>query len=149
MDTKRVCLHWKAHRFATMITIERSDTVFQVKRLWSKINKRALRWVALLLIALVAGPEIGIGLEATALLDLMGAELFLLAFGGAHVILFWGHIKNFCEHIDPYFFIPTSQQIAQVPGIVVHAIPIHWNWAVKWIVLFVMAAWLLYFGWTQ
>ncbi len=75
------------------------------------------------MIGLVAGPEIGIGAEATALLDLMGAELFLLALGGAQIILFWGRIKDFCEHIDPYFFIPTRRQIAQVPGIVAHAIP--------------------------
>ena len=95
----------------------------QVKRLWSKVNKRALRWVALLLIGLVAGPELGIGAEAIALLDLMGAELFLLALGGAQIILFWERIKDFCEGIDPYFFIPTRRQIVQVPGIVAHAIP--------------------------
>ena len=89
----------------------------------SRVNQRALRWVALLLIGLVVGPEVGFSIEIVAVLDLMGAELFLFAFGGAQLIWFWGRVRSFFERIDPYFFVPTRGQIVLVPGIVAHAVP--------------------------
>ena len=77
-------------------------------------------------ILIAAGPEIGIALELIGLLDLIGVELFLsLAFGGLLLrfrTLLSG-LEESLERLDPFFFIPTRQQVADCPGILVHAVP--------------------------
>jgi hypothetical protein len=57
---------------------------------------------------------------------LLGVELFLsLVFGG----LLWRPgvilpgLKQFLERLDPFFFVPTRQQVATYPAILVHAVP--------------------------
>ena len=89
----------------------------------SLAKNRLLHLVALVLIGIVAGPEVGFGMEAVALLDAMGAELFLLAFGGVHIFFYWERTKRLFERFDPYFFVPTRDQIKQVPGVIAHAVP--------------------------
>ena len=85
-----------------------------------------LRALVVVCILIAAGPEIGLALELLALLDLVGVELFLsLVFGG---LLLWfrpllSRLERCVEKLDPFFFIPTRQQVAHCPGILVHAVP--------------------------
>jgi len=52
-----------------------------------KISEANLRLLALLMIGLLAGPEIGIAMEMTVLLELLGAALFFMAFSvGARML---------------------------------------------------------------
>ena len=91
------------------------------------VDQYGLRLMALALIALVAGPEFLLSAELIVLLDLMGAELFLLSFGGAQLIYYRERIRDRIEsaigRVDPFFFIPTREQLRCLPGIVAHAIP--------------------------
>ena len=66
------------------------------------------------------------GVELFALLDILGAELFLMCFAVglslyARMIIY--SFRALIERLDPYFFIPSRHQIVECPGIPVHAIP--------------------------
>lgn len=98
-----------------------------------------LRITVILFVLVLAGPELGIGLELFAITELLGAELFVISFLVGIRLLFTAcllaPILGFLERIDPYFFIPTRNQIALAPGIVAHAIPGFVVTYVGWILL--------------
>jgi len=96
------------------------------RRKISTERRRLLRALVVVCILIAAGPEIGIAFELIGLVDLLGVELFLsLVFGG----LLWrlrailSGLKQFLERRDPFFFVPTRQQVAIYPPILVHAVP--------------------------
>ncbi len=103
------------------------------EKLKKVLKNRLSRILAVLLIVVVAGHEIGISMEMFALLDGLGAELFLLCFlVGIRLYVkmffdsartFRNAVRAFIERLDPYFFIPSRHQIVECPGISVHAIP--------------------------
>ena len=71
---------------------------------------------------LIAGPELGLGLELLATVELLGLELFVFCF----IAPFWHYmyrLESWLQKIDPYFFVPSKQQVLTVPGILAHAIP--------------------------
>jgi hypothetical protein len=77
-------------------------------------------------IVIAAGPEMGIALELIGLIDLVGVELFLsLVLGGVlwRIGAVLTGINRFFERLDPFFFVPSRQQVVSCPGILVHAIP--------------------------
>ncbi len=86
-----------------------------------------LRILAILIIVAVAGPEMGLGLEAFAVLDILGAELFFLSFFVGirflPISIVTRPFRNWIERYDPYFFIPKISQIKRCPGIVSHSVP--------------------------
>jgi uncharacterized membrane protein len=89
-------------------------------------RRQLLRALVVVCILIAAGPDIGIALELLGLLDLVGVELFLsLVFGGLllrfRAIL--SRLEQCLERLDPFFFIPTRRQVANYPGILVHAVP--------------------------
>ena len=71
---------------------------------------------------LAAGPELGIGLELLATVELLGFELFVFCFI-APLWFFLYRLESWFQRFDPYFFIPTRQQILSTPGILAHALP--------------------------
>ena len=86
-----------------------------------------LRILAIILIILIAGPEAGLGAEALATLDAMGAELFLTSLIiGLRMLPIWfvfSWLKRLLERADPYFFVPTARQVRDCPPIACHALP--------------------------
>jgi len=92
-----------------------------------RVRKKLLRVFAIALIVLIAGPEIGIGIELFAVLDIMGAELFVLSFAvGIRMLPIWGYFEIAHRKIlvfDPYFFVPTLRHLRECPGLVAHALP--------------------------
>jgi hypothetical protein len=53
-----------------------------------KISNATLRILALLLIGIAAGPELGLAIEMTTLLEILGAAAFFMAFSiGARMVL--------------------------------------------------------------
>lgn len=89
-------------------------------------KRPVLRLIVVALILLVAGAEIGIALQLTGLIDLLGVELFLTFFFGGFLWRFRAavHIvKAAVEKLDPFFFIPTRSQVVSCPTLLVHAIP--------------------------
>ena len=75
-----------------------------------------------LLCLLFVGPELGLGIEVLGVLELFGVELFVLSFV-APLIFYGFKIESWVTRIDPYFFVPSSKQVIENPGIVGHAIP--------------------------
>ena len=64
--------------------------------------------------------------ELFILLDVLGAELFLICFAVglrlyARMIVY--SFRAVMERLDPYFFVPSRHQIVECPSITVHAIP--------------------------
>jgi len=90
-------------------------------------RKRLLRFLAIILIILIAGPEAGLGVEAFAALDALGAELFLTSLiVGLRMLPIWfifDRLNKLIERLDPYFFVPSVRQIRDCPPIAVHALP--------------------------
>jgi hypothetical protein len=79
---------------------------------------------ALVVIAclLVAGPELGFGLELIALVDLFGIELILFCFA-APLWFYYFEFQSWLYKFDPYYFVPSTRQALSTPGILAHAIP--------------------------
>jgi len=94
-----------------------------------KIEDRKFIWraIALALVIAIAGPEMGLGLEAFAVLQLLGVEMVLLSFlVGLRLLPIWHvmvPIRRWIEKRDPYFYLPNGSQIKSCPGIVCHAVP--------------------------
>jgi hypothetical protein len=78
--------------------------------------------VVLIALILVAGPELGLGLEVIALIDLFGLELLILCFT-APLWSFWYVVQAWLSKVDPYYFIPSAKQVSASPGLLAHAIP--------------------------
>jgi hypothetical protein len=71
---------------------------------------------------LIVGPELGLGLELLATVELLGLEMFVFCF----IAPFWHYmyrLESWLQKIDPYLFVPSKQQVLTVPGILAHAIP--------------------------
>ena len=83
--------------------------------------------VVSLLILVIAGPEFGMGLELVAIVDLLGAELFLLSLLLGLRLVSRLYVLDpalrFLERVDPYFFVPTQWQIRTCWGTVAHVMP--------------------------
>jgi hypothetical protein len=98
-----------------------------LSRLKRLLKNGAFRLAAVMLIVLIAGPEVGIALDLTIVLDVVGAELFLLSFlVGLRMVPWWfvfDRVAAFLYRIDPYFFVPGMRQVRQCPPLAVHVVP--------------------------
>ncbi len=93
----------------------------------SRTRDRLQRFLAVLLIILIAGPEVGLFMVASAALDAIGAELFITSLiVGLRMLPVWlvlAWLRSLAERLDPYFLVPSPAQIRDCPPIAVHAIP--------------------------
>lgn len=87
-----------------------------------QLKQKLLTLGVAIICLLLVGPELGLGLELLGLLDLFGVELFLLCFA-APITFYWFRFQLWLGKIDPYFFVPSRQQVCEYPSIVAHAIP--------------------------
>jgi hypothetical protein len=89
-----------------------------------KPAKKTLLYKAFALLAIVAivGPEIGVGYELIALIDVFGVELLVLA-SVTHLGYYWHIIEAKLRYFDPYFFISSPKNIEQCPALLAHAVP--------------------------
>jgi len=70
----------------------------------------------------VAGPELGLGLELLVLLDLMGIELFLFVFS-VRALFYSRMLIIQVQKLDPYFFLSSRREVADCPALLAHATP--------------------------
>lgn len=87
-----------------------------------KSNFKNSTVIILCCVVVMAGPELGVGLELIALVDAFGIELFVLSLTAS----LWGHwyfLKSKLEEFDPYFFISPLRDILRCPALLAHAIP--------------------------
>jgi hypothetical protein len=76
----------------------------------------------ILLCLIIAGPEIGVGIEMIALIDAFGIALFLFSIT-AHLWSYWSSVRSKLVQFDPYFFLSPVKDIVKCPALLAHAIP--------------------------
>jgi hypothetical protein len=89
--------------------------------------RRIFFTVVAILMCISVGPEIGIGLEMFALVELLGAEFFVFSFLVAvRALPVWSlfsRLKKRLTKYNSYYFIPSRSQIANYPAILAHVLP--------------------------
>jgi hypothetical protein len=94
------------------------------KRLKEKCSKSVWKTLAMLIVILVAGPEVMIGMELMALVELLGASTFVLLYVTGVKVIFANVVNKF-KAFESYsiLFIPTLESLKQMPFLILHAIP--------------------------
>ena len=79
-----------------------------------KISNSALRLLALLLIGLAAGPEIGLAMEMTTLLEILGAVLFFTSFSVGARMLVMDLVTALRSFVYPVFIVGQRPSVILV-----------------------------------
>lgn len=88
------------------------------------ISKGIWKALALLIVLLIAGPELMIGMELMAIIEVVGASTFVIAyFTGLKLLII--KIKKRYLTFEKYsvLFLPTWQHFKAMPSLCLHAIP--------------------------
>jgi len=90
----------------------------------NKASKSVWHTLAVLIVVLVAGPEVMISIELMAMVELVGASTFVLLYVSG-VRTFFSNVFNKFKAFESYsvFFIPTLESLKQMPFLALHAIP--------------------------
>jgi hypothetical protein len=94
------------------------------EKLKSKLTQSIWSMAAILIVMIVAGPEIMISMELMALVEVLGASTFVIAYFSG-VLLYFEKPLNFIKKFEShsYLFIPTKTQFKEMPSLIIHAIP--------------------------
>jgi hypothetical protein len=76
-----------------------------------KISNSTLRLLALLLIGLAAGPEIGLAMEMTTLLEILGAALFFTSFSVGARMLVMDLVTALRSFVYPVFIVGQTPSV--------------------------------------
>ena len=79
-----------------------------------KISNSTLRLLALLLIGLAAGPEIGLAVEMTTLLEILGAVAFFMAFSTGMRMALMDLALAFRDYVCPPYIPRTLTTVTLV-----------------------------------
>ena len=80
--------------------------------------------LAIIIVMLLAGPEIMVSIELMAMLEVLGASTFVFMYLSGIKLFFsnvWDKYKNFENH--SVFFFPTLPVLKRMPSMIIHAIP--------------------------
>ena len=80
--------------------------------------------LAMVIVLLMAGPEIMVGMELMAMVELLGASTFVVAYlAGVRLWLSKGlnAVSKFESH--SLFFIPSMNTLKEMPTMILHAVP--------------------------
>lgn len=102
-----------------------------VNKLINKCSKGLWHALAMLIVFIIAGPEILISMELIAIIEVLGASTFVIAYlSGLRLYLekplgwLMIPILKYAEYeSNPYFFIPRFEHVKLMPSLLVHAIP--------------------------
>ncbi|MBB1431088.1 hypothetical protein [Pseudoalteromonas sp. SG43-4] len=103
---------------------------------WIKkiISKGIWYSLAILVVAFAAGPEILISMELMVLVEFLGASTFVLMYvSGLKLFLAKAYNSFFkpvlfpiykkLQQLDPYFFVPSYNNVKKFPSLLCHSIP--------------------------
>jgi hypothetical protein len=94
------------------------------ERIKGLMSKGIWHSLAIIIVFLMAGPEIMMGMEVMALIEVLGASTFVLMYlTGVKLFLLkvWKQYQKFECHSA--FFVPPLVIFKQMPSLIVHAIP--------------------------
>lgn len=90
-------------------------------------QKRLFKFLTIVLVMALFGPELWLGLEFASLIEVIGAAAFWSSIWiGIKMHLFYGVFKpvyHLLTKWDPNFFIPHREIIREFPAMLVHAVP--------------------------
>jgi len=93
---------------------------------WIKktMSKGIWHSLAVIIVVLIAGPEVIMSMELMAMVELLGASTFVLMYLSGLKLLLSKAITKF-KQFESYsiFFIPSLDTLKQMPFLAVHAIP--------------------------
>jgi len=95
-----------------------------MKQRLDKLINKVWHLMAVVIVFLVAGPEILIGMELMALIEILGASTFvMLYFSGVKLVFAkaWQKFNQFESYST--FFIPPFKDIKTMPALILHAVP--------------------------
>jgi hypothetical protein len=80
--------------------------------------------LAVIIVVLVAGPEIMMSMELMAMVELLGASTFVLMYVSG-LKIFFAKVTIKYKNFERYsvFFVPSLSSLKQMPSLVFHAIP--------------------------
>ncbi len=93
-------------------------------RLKKATSKGVWHALAVIIVMLLAGPEIMVSIELMAMVEVLGASTFVFMYLSGIKLLFskaWDKYKNFESH--SVFFFPTLPVLKQMPSMIIHTIP--------------------------
>jgi small-conductance mechanosensitive channel len=108
--------------FSNHRAYQKETNVFdRVKKL---LSKGIWQLLAALIVFALAGPEIMLGMELMAMVELLGASTFVLMYASALKLFFAKPIAKY-KHFERYsvLFIPSFSQLKQMPSLAYHLIP--------------------------
>ena len=95
-----------------------------IKWIKSKFANGIWSGLAMIIVLLLAGPEIAISMELYAMVEVLGASTFVLAYiAGLKSMLLkpYQSLQGFEQYSN--FFVPKFAAVKQMPSLLVHAIP--------------------------
>ena len=94
------------------------------ERLKKTMSKGIWHSLAVIIVMLIAGPEIMVSMELMAMVELLGASTFVLMYVSGLKLFFTKVLlkyKKFERH--SVLFIPSLSNLKQMPSLALHAIP--------------------------
>ncbi len=100
-----------------------------------KITSKGIWYfLAVLIVSCVAGPEILISMELMALVEIFGASTFALMYVSGLKLFLTKAFNSFfkpvlfpiykkLQQLDPYFFVPSYNNVKKFPALLCHSIP--------------------------
>lgn len=93
------------------------------QKILSKLKGVSIYLLACFLVLALAGPEIIVAMELSALMEAVGASTFLLMHWYAVRVYFEPALKKFKAFEGGNFFIPRLDDVASYPYLLMHALP--------------------------
>ena len=103
---------------------------------WIKkiMSKGILYTLAVIVVAFAAGPEILISMELMVLVEFLGASTFVLMYVSGLKLFLAQAFNSFfkpvlfpiykkVQQLDPYFFVPSYNNVKKFPALLCHSIP--------------------------
>lgn len=88
------------------------------------IAKGLVKGIALVIVLLIAGPELMVGMELMAMVEMLGASTFVLAYWAGLKLLIGKPYKMLVKfEQSSCFFIPTAKSLKEMPQLAFHVIP--------------------------
>ncbi|WP_197410264.1 MULTISPECIES: hypothetical protein [unclassified Colwellia] len=100
-----------------------------------KITSKGIWYLlAVLITACLAGPEILISMELMVLIEILGASTFVLMYVTGLKLFLANAFNSFfkpvlfpiykiIQQLDPYFFVPSYNNVKKFPALLCHSIP--------------------------
>jgi hypothetical protein len=93
-----------------------------LRKLEKLVSKGIWQLLAVIVVLLIAGPEVYISLELFSLVELLGASTFVLMYVASFKLILLKWFEKF-QSFESNLFFPTLVSLKQMPSMFVHSVP--------------------------